>query len=652
MRRLFSKVLSAMLSGAIAVAAISSVGFAEEYDLPLLEVGVEVDETNFPDEEFRNYVSEYIDTVSKDGVLSAEEIKNCTQIYLYPGTVKSVKGIEYFTELDSFFCSYNQISTLDLSSNTKLTSLHCDNNQLTSLDVSKNTLLKNVACSSNKISVLNVSGCSSLESLSCNSNQLTTLDISANSKLKDLSCKFNQISVLNVSNNTALTNIECASNKLTSLDLSKNTALTYLDCQSNQLTNLDLSPNTNLTQLHCQSNGLTGLNVSGCSKLASIYCHDNQLTSLDLSKNNQLTGLNCENNLLSSLNISGCTKLDYLTCYENRLTGLNVSGCSALTSIYCQDNLLTGLDVGNLANLETLNCQDNRISSLKVSNNKNLTALYCSNNNLKSLDLSQNTKLEVLSCQLNQLTGLDLSNVVAFGDPDNYEFFLALEFNTYNLAGTSLDEIFPYGFDPNKASNWRGAEYDSKTNSLVNITAEEVNYSYDIGKGVKNDFTLVPTLPAAPEKPVVAATVTNGQIKLSWAAVDGATSYRIYRANSETGAKTLLKAVTAAAYTDTTAAAGNTYYYFVAAYNSKTATLSEYSDAVKVTVPAVLVAPVISTITTDGSSVTLAWNKVTGATSYRIYRADTATGTKTLLKGVAATTYTDSTVTAGKTYYY
>ncbi|MGN0649669.1 MAG: fibronectin type III domain-containing protein, partial [Oscillospiraceae bacterium] len=183
----------------------------------------------------------------------------------------------------------------------------------------------------------------------------------------------------------------------------------------------------------------------------------------------------------------------------------------------------------------------------------------------------------------------------------------------------------------------------------VTINGEKAGTSYDENIG----FYAYQSFTTAPEKPVnVKATAGDGKVTLTWDAFPNATSYRIYRANSETGAKSLLKAVTTTTYTDTTVTAGNTYYYFVAAYNSKTATLSEYSDAAKVTVPAVLVAPVISTITTDGSSVTLAWNKVTGATSYRIYRADTATGAKTLLKGVAATTYTDSTVTAGKTYYY
>ncbi|MGN0649916.1 MAG: N-acetylmuramoyl-L-alanine amidase, partial [Oscillospiraceae bacterium] len=149
-----------------------------------------------------------------------------------------------------------------------------------------------------------------------------------------------------------------------------------------------------------------------------------------------------------------------------------------------------------------------------------------------------------------------------------------------------------------------------------------------------------------------AISTDGSSVTLTWNKVTGATSYRIYRADSATGTKTLLKAVTTATFTDTTVTAGDTYYYFVAAYDSVNKKLSAYSAAKSIKVETPLAAPAISVISSDGSSVTLTWNKVTGATSYRIYRAESATGAKTLLKAVTTATFTDTTVTAGKTYYY
>ena len=77
-----------------------------------------------------------------------------------------------------------------------------------------------------------------------------------------------------------------------------------------------------------------------------------------------------------------------------------------------------------------------------------------------------------------------------------------------------------------------------------------------------------------------APVITGGNVlgKITWGSVSGATSYRIYRATSPTGSKTLIKTVNSTSYTDTTAVNGNRYYYFVAAYDSKTGTLTDYSN--------------------------------------------------------------------------
>ena len=74
-------------------------------------------------------------------------------------------------------------------------------------------------------------------------------------------------------------------------------------------------------------------------------------------------------------------------------------------------------------------------------------------------------------------------------------------------------------------------------------------------------------------------TSNDTSVRIEWEAVADATSYRVYRADSKTGAKKLVKTVGTLYCTDTTATAGKTYYYFVAAYDSKTGRLSAYSEA-------------------------------------------------------------------------
>ena len=50
--------------------------------------------------------------------------------------------------------------------------------------------------------------------------------------------------------------------------------------------------------------------------------------------------------------------------------------------------------------------------------------------------------------------------------------------------------------------------------------------------------------------------------------------------------------------------------------------------------------------------VSLAWNASTGATTYNLYRSNSTGTESTYLTGLTATTYTDSGLTAGTTYYY
>lgn len=209
-----------------------------------------------------------------------KEIKNITEIsisgtYDNRGEVASLQGIECFTALTDLACSYNQLTSLDVSGNRALVYLSCDYNELTSLNVSANT---------------------ALSSLACNYNRLATLD---------------------VSKNTALTELLCCSNELTALDLSKNTALTVLWCFSNELTALDVSRNTALTKLWCNGNRLTTLDVSRNTVLSNFACESNELTALDLSKNTELTDLTCGTCKLTSLDISHNTKLGLFECYGN-----------------------------------------------------------------------------------------------------------------------------------------------------------------------------------------------------------------------------------------------------------------------------------------------------------------------------------------------
>ena len=234
---------------------------------------VEINDKNFPDKKFRDYVSRNFDG-NKKGYLTKTELDSVTKIDIRHQSVSDLKGIEHFKNLTELDCSYNNLTSLDVSNNTKLEKLHCHNNQLEGLDLSKNTKLTALGCSDNK---------------------LTSLNVSKNTKLITLICFNNRLTSLNVSNNTELTKLSCSENKLEGLDISKNAKLITLSCSINNLTSLNVSNTTELTTLWCAKNNLTSLDVSKNKKLTELSCHHNNLTSLDVSKNTKLTQLRCSN---------------------------------------------------------------------------------------------------------------------------------------------------------------------------------------------------------------------------------------------------------------------------------------------------------------------------------------------------------------------
>ena len=132
--------------------------------------------------------------------------------YQNPGNITSLRGIEYFTKLESLFCYYNKILQLDLSKNTELTLLRCYTNQISQLDLTKNTELTDLDCSNNQISQLDISKNTELIFLSCYNNQISRLDISKNTELRNLRCYNNQISQLDITNNTKLKSFDCSGN--------------------------------------------------------------------------------------------------------------------------------------------------------------------------------------------------------------------------------------------------------------------------------------------------------------------------------------------------------------------------------------------------------------------------------------------------------
>ena len=278
--------------------------------------GVEIDETNFPDEKFREYVKTKFDK-DNDDILSADEIAEAKEISVEGNPITSFKGIEYFTALTSLECSRTKLTSLDTSHNKKLGYLRC-----------------------NYIP------------------DLTTLNVSQNTELKVLYCNDNALADLNLTNNSALETLECGDNELTTLDLSKNTELKYFGCFNSKLSSLDLTNNTNLEELHFAGNNVSTLDVSKNTNLKQLRVFSNKLISLDTSKNNTLQVLEVQDNPLTSMYLGDSGPAIPEVTFSNRpypievstatktfdlsqLPGFVVSKASDWTNGRVDDNILT-----------------------------------------------------------------------------------------------------------------------------------------------------------------------------------------------------------------------------------------------------------------------------------------------------------------------
>lgn len=160
------------------------------------------------------------------------------------------------------------------------------------------------------------------------------------------------------------------------------------------------------------------------------------------------------------------------------------------------------------------------------------------------------------------------------------------------------------------------------------------------------------TPPGAPGGMTIQA--GDNEVSISWSAVSGATSYRIYRSTSAGQQGSRVGTSSTTSYVDSTAANGTTYHYLVTAVNSGgEGPPSSQSAGVTPTAPVTLpAAPGGISATRTAQQVTVTWTAVAGATTYNVYRSTTAGTQGSLLGSSSTASLADTTAPAGTIYYY
>lgn len=172
------------------------------------------------------------------------------------------------------------------------------------------------------------------------------------------------------------------------------------------------------------------------------------------------------------------------------------------------------------------------------------------------------------------------------------------------------------------------------------------------GKVTENVALYAVSAPGIPRS-LKAASASYNSIKISWGSVTGASGYAVYRATSSKGSYSFVSSTTSTSYTNKSLTTGKTYYYKVKAYKTvgTKKVYSSYSAAVSAKpVPSVPAGVKVSS--SSYNSIKATWGAVSGASGYQIYRATSSTDKYSLVSTISGTSYTNTGLTTGKTYYY
>jgi len=299
--------------------------------------------------------------------------------------IKDFTGIEAFESLLYLDIDDNNISELDLTSNSELIELICNNNDLSTIDISQNINLTTLYLRNNNLTQLNLSNNSKLKILALEDNALTQINLLNNLELGHLYAKGNKFdNPEKIILHENIKYVDLRRNLFTSFDGSSFPQLVSLFLDSNPLTELDLSTNLSLEYLSVNDTPLEDIDLSNNINIKTLFLIENRLTDIDLSKQS----------LLENLGLGSYNGWSFIP---------------SIGSVYGNKNMISELNISSNSKLKALEASNIGLKQIDLSNNKDLERLYLSKNLLKCIDLSKNRELQTINLSYNQLKALDLS---------------------------------------------------------------------------------------------------------------------------------------------------------------------------------------------------------------------------------------------------
>lgn len=472
-----------------------------------------------------------------DGEIQQSEADAVTRLFIENSNITDLTGIQNFVNLEVLDCSFNHLSSIDVSGLANLEDLTTYGNvELVNLNASNcvNLLLLFLDDNFNyptNLQTINISNCSSLTFLSVIESQLNNLNISGCFGLTDLTIYGGELTNLDASGLSNIENLECPNNNLSSIDVTGCTGLKYLLLYGNALTNLNLYEFQNLLEVHVAANNLINLNLTncnnlnyldidnnpqlqtldlqGCTNLSFIFTLESQLTSLNLSGLTSLNQVYADNANLSSINLNGCLNLEYVELLNNNLTAIDLTNLPALTDIHVDSNLITELDASTNLNLINIGVSNNPIVNLFAKNGRNENIYFNGSTSLAFI-CADETQVATIQSDLNTagMTSTVVNSYCTFVPGGNYNTISGTVKLDSNFNGCDDTDIAPSYLRLNVSNNG--------TNSAVFTNASGSYRRYVLS----GDYTITPSIEnqgwfaVNPTDATVSFTDTNNNIAI------------------------------------------------------------------------------------------------------------------------------------------
>lgn len=189
------------------------------------------------------------------------------------------------------------------------------------------------------------------------------------------------------------------------------------------------------------------------------------------------------------------------------------------------------------------------------------------------------------------------------------------------------------------------------TLTIASVFTPDLNINSAANGAVASAAAVNPIKSAIPTVKATARTATTVTLKAG--NVSKASGYNVYRAASSQGTYKYIGNTASGSYVDKGLASAKSYYYKAKAYKTVSGVkyYSKTSSAAGVT-PTLKKPAYITAKSTAAGTATVVWSAVNGANAYYVYRATSANGTYSYVGSSTCTSYTDKSLSGGKTYYY